>query len=733
MATATDQWNDTGSPRRRSWQCPAYGSNKLDIRTWVMQNVADGRAYKEASPGFNQLEESIRILSGRPSEDLAVKQRDGRFSKVQTARAKRNLREMTNALSDIRYAPGFHADNNEVQQTAATLNKCGAFWYADTFADIKIKRAVQWMAISPAGWIEIAYTQDPGRRGRREIELIPHSDFDIVMTGIPEDGDHQKAYTVTIIRDWPVYYAHAKWPEWQAQLKPDRETPRGWMDKIKERATEIVSDVFGTGEPSKATARNPTCRLYYQFVLDLSINETQHEMRMGYVTREVPDPTDPTGKAKVKREFETPWSYTVPYKGQPIPTGVYSRDPATGQEIPVTRPADPDDCRIFPGRRLIVVADSVANEPIYDGAFWDWHGQVPLVKFVADSWPFGEFSMLHDVVPMHETINEIDRITHQTVRNRFDPTMLYNLKALTREKAKALRSDIQGQRVGYNGTEAQGENVVRPLMPASFNTIEEWIEKYKAYLVGEMDYEMGVHEAANLTKLKLGANEDSLEKALTMVGVIAKGIARDMERSMRDLADMWKYLVFQYWTTPKIMRITGVDGMAPENFDFEPGNMIPSHLPGERPDRPSVYSRMKRAHWMAEHCPFLVTPNSLHDFVTAAMKLTYLQLSRQGFPISPYTLAEVFRIPNFGKVPEGADTELDKWMAFQRVMLEFKASLSKEARELSEEQGIGDDPNAPATGPKGGQKGTGGRAPSNTASPKLQQKGDGRPVNRSSP
>jgi hypothetical protein len=681
---------------RVQWQVPEYGkADKATVRAWSQRQVEDGKQYWESNPGYEQLEESIRILSGRSDERLAAKQKNGQYSKLQTNRLKRNLREMVNALSDVRFTPGYHSDANEWQGQATLLNRMAASWYIDRFIDRKIKGAVQWMAISPCGWLEIQYRQIPGERGMQEIDCIPHAAFDIVMTGVPESGDHQEAYTVTIIKDVPVFLAHAMWPDDQDKLTPDRESPRGWVEKIK----DVFDQVFSEG-PQKATAKNPTVRLYYQYVLDLSVNRSGAEMKMGFAKN------PQSGVADV----ETPWSYTVPSVGQMRKNG-YDQN-----GTPTFQPAEVKHCRMFPGRRLIVFTE---RDSIYDGPSFDWHGKVPVVKLCADQWPFADFSMVHDVAPIHEAVTELERIAHQTARNRFWPTLLYNLKSIAREKAKALRTDISGQRVGYN-PEADKEPV-KTLLPHNFYTIEEWYQNMVKDLREQEDYQMGVRDISALAKLRIGAAPDSLEKALEAAGPIVKGISRDMERSMRDLAEMYKFYVFQYKTTRHIIQVVGVDGATPENYDWDPGNLIPSHLPGESVDKPSIYTKMERARYIAEHVKFFITPNTMHEIVQTSTKLLYLQLMRGGFPISWWDMAEVMHLPNFGKKPEGTNSMLERFFAQKKMELEFKASLSAEAQALMEQDGGISD----ATGPAGGQKGTGGRAPSGQAMPRLAQKDGG--------
>lgn len=669
------------------WKAPSYHSKdekaKLDF---VMQNVQDGERYYENSPAYQQLQESIRILTGTPSAALASKQEKSGYSKLHTARLRRNLREMVNALADIRFTPGYHSDANEYQMTSATLNRVAASWYSDRFIDVKIKRGIQWMSITTCTYLELMYRTFPGERDRQDIDLVPHSAFDVVCTGVPQDGDLQECYTVTIKRDLPIYLSHSMWPKFTEYLVPDRETPSGWMEKV----SNIISDVFDN-RPVKQTAKNPTVRLYYQFVLDLSVNKTGHTITMGL------DPN--TGQ-------RTSWTYEVPSVGEKILAGYDSN----GTEM--YRIATEKDCRLFPGRRLMVATE---NKLIYDGPFWDWHGQVPLVKMSADSEPFGDFSMIYDVANLQDTINEMERMIHQTARNKRNPSFLYNNRAMARSTASALRTEVTGQRIGYNG--AEGNDPAKPAFPQWFYEVGEWEPEIVKYLMEQMDYQMGVQDISNLAKAKMTANGDQMEKLMSMSGPIVKGISREMERAMRDIAEMFKYLVFQYYTTPKIMQIVGIDGITPENFDFDPGNLVPSHLPGEITAKPSIHTRRQRAHWIADHVTFFITPNTLHQVTQMTQKMIYMQLWRQGFPIDPWTLAEIFNIGDFGKKPEGTNDIMSRWLAWQKMQLEMKAQMADEERTLA--GAMGAQPNAPGTGPNGGHKGTGGRAPSGQTAPHI--------------
>jgi hypothetical protein len=86
-----------------------------------------------------------------------------------------------------------------------------------------------------------------------------------------------------------------------------------------------------------------------------------------------------------------------------------------------------------------------------------------------------------------------------------------------------------------------------------------------------------------------------------------------------------------------------------------------------------------------------------------SQKLLLLQLEKLGFPLDPWTKADLFEIDNFGPPPEGASTIMERWIAWKKMLSEL----------------------AQQDGGQPGQAETRGRKPSGTKSPKLAQKSGG--------
>lgn len=108
----------------QQWQVPKYsptGANLSEVFEWSKRNWEEGQGYLQSEPGYDQLEESIRLLSGLPANKLKMKQDRLNYSRLYTSRLKRNLREMVNSLSEIRYNDGFSSDNNDIAAQAELL------------------------------------------------------------------------------------------------------------------------------------------------------------------------------------------------------------------------------------------------------------------------------------------------------------------------------------------------------------------------------------------------------------------------------------------------------------------------------------------------------------------------------------------------------------------------------------------------------------------------------------
>jgi hypothetical protein len=236
------------------------------------------------------------------------------------------------------------------------------------------------------------------------------------------------------------------------------------------------------------------------------------------------------------------------------------------------------------------------------------------------------------------------------------------------------------------------------------------------HLKEAMDSQMALKDAMALAKARMAP--DDMEKVLESTGPIVEDMSRSMEPPMREIANQVKYLILQYYTTPRVMQIVGPNDIPEELFDYNPAELTPSHMPGENPDLgKSAADSVTRAKALADNLRFFITPRSLHELTQMAMKLGLIQLRKAGVQIDSQTIAEAWSVPNYGDIP--GSTVREKWENEQQQNLEFAAKMKELGASLS---GAGSGLPPGAAGPG---KNPEGRPPSGQAAPHLVQKDGG--------
>jgi hypothetical protein len=146
-------------------------------------------------------------------------------------------------------------------------------------------------------------------------------------------------------------------------------------------------------------------------------------------------------------------------------------------------------------------------------------------------------------------------------------------------------------------------------------------------------------------------------------------------------------------------------------------------MPGEDKNTSSRFNKFQRARQHADNFFFQVTPGTLHEITQMSQKLLYLQLQRAGFPMDPWTLAEVMQIPNFGPAPQGTNTVMERWVAWQRMRMEEQAEMQSQLANAAQGAQVAGAANAMHAA--AGAARPVGRPPTAQVAPHLEQKDGG--------
>lgn len=690
-----DDWKDNSTPQYREWQCPPAASPEERRLGWLDEQCEEGQAWLRSQRGYSDIKPALDILAGRNLGDLPPDYR----SRINTNRLKRNVREVIGTLSKLRPMWGYQSDNRAFSDNAEMMNKVARALYLERFFDRSIREALQFAAASMTGYVRPVYRRELYGTGKGDITLFTYGSPCVLPTQLPANGDLQSAYTVTLLDEMPIAMAHGMFPRYQDRLRPT--SSRYWYSaEIRQSAKgNLFQRIFTKRNVSNTGLQSDLLvPIRYTYVLDLTVNQTGQTIPMG--------------------EPGTTWAYTVPSLDAPIDLGGGTFRKATAV-----------DARLYPYRRLIISSESCI---MYDGPAFDWHGRVPLIPFRTDDWPWEPlgFSLIRDGYEIQTELNNLERGVLDKHKAALDPALGYDINSVSRKEATEFDPMQPRGRVGYDGS--MTEAPFKSVLTAEERRVDPATVPYIQHLEEEMDHQMGVHDMMALARARaIGSSGDSIDKILEESGPVVEDISRTMEPPMRELGDQVKYLILQYMTTSRIMQYVGADGVTLETFDYDPDSLIPSHLPGEPDTSPSVYSKVQRARNFADNLRFLITPNSLHELTQMVLKVGYIQLRKAGVQISSQAIAEVWGVPNFGKLD--GNTELEKWRSEQEMMIEFAARAKALGDTLSLFPGLGQlataapdanaTPGSPQQAPMGAH--AGGRPPEGQAAPQIAQRDGG--------
>lgn len=613
---------------------------------WLRESIEEAENFQRTQRSYIDMDRALDVVAGVSANDT----RQARtLSGVRVNRAKRNVRELVATLSNLRPMWGYKNDNHEYDPHALILNKMVNTWWHNTFADRAIRQALQYAFVMGSGYIGPVWRRDYWTAGRGDIHLNVYGPRDVLFVQLPANHDLQGAYAVSIRVRTPIHIAHAMWPDHTDQLKATYMAAgplkRG-MGRVQGFVTPLLRR-FGLGNARKEEDDTPfpMIDIYHTYVMDSSINLGPDEIIMG----------DP----------DTNWSYTVPVFNSQIPSGMTD---AHGQ--PLFRLATREDAMLYPNRRHFIAAlDN--NVELSDGPSPWWIKGVPLVPFVIDDWPWevGGYSAMRDMASLQASNNGMLRAMEDSANARMRPNVFYDMDVL----AKTLMDDFDF-RQGGQAIPVKMQMVDTPIKtvldPRHYD-IPNYIPELIKANEERMDHVVGVRDVAALAKARQIPASETVDKLMEMAGPLVTDMGRNMESSLSKLGQMWMALFFQFMAiTPRKVQVLGRDGFTEEDFDYDPGNMIPSHMPGEDRSLPSSSGLLLRARWHMSNFIFHVTPNTSHNITQMSKKMLNLQLFRSAglpYPMDPWTLAESMD-QNIGPTPEGAADQFQRWVKWMQIV-----------------------------------------------------------------
>ena len=616
--------------------------NPRGIFDWCNLAVSEGQAFLDSQDGFTKIGEIIKHINGSQYDD---KLRPNSISQLNLNHMGKIALDLAASLTDIKPFWQFKVSNQRFEAQAEMAQKLATAWWSSRLIDLKFCDVIKYSLAAGSGYAHLVYDPD-----LQDLNMIAEDPRDVLPIRPSNMFSIQDCFGVVIRRERTVNYLRHMYPRFANRIRADRDGSYAALSKAstyqqKLQGLGLVSGFMANlyagmgGRPSAAPLTVPVCDEFTIYVKDDSVNETGASVVMG----------DPA----------TNWAYIV-------------------------KPGEP----LYPRKRAIVMTRS-CPEPLYDGPNIYWHGQFPIPKLTLDPWPWlwlGK-SPIKDLLSLNKEIDRIARGISDKFEKYWRPDLIADQKSI----AKAAADRIDTRRAGLRLRIAQAGSITMPEPNlAGTQLAAEWCK----FLIDEMKELSGTADLSSLVQLGQIPSSETIERMIESWSPAIRLRSRVMEAFLREVAMITLSNFFQFYTTAQRIAVLGPRGQTFEDFDFDPGTLIPDMLSmGLMDDTGNPLPRYERAREFIRFFSYQIAPGSLLAASEVTDKLMYLQLSRMNF-VDPLTLLEKLGVNNIAPP----------------AMMEAAGSTIMERLQWAQQQGI-----QMAVGPAGasaaGRKATAQQSP----------------------
>ena len=599
----------------------ANQGNAKEVIEYVMDAVKEGTAFLAAQFGFKDIDRATSYIQGEPSFSL---RRRG-LSQVNVNLIGKVIGDNVAALTDIKPYFTYRTANPTFKDQAEILNSLAQSWWMNNFIDLKIAGAVQ-MAM-PSGCAYLQFVWNPELQGGKgDLDVIPRDCRDVIPIRPTSSLSVQDSLGVIVRSDETVAYLKGRYPHFSKHIRPDKDlafstgrtiTPSGAIARF---VSPIMSRLR-RGRTGGAL-RVPGKEVFTMYIKDDAINESSQDVAMGM---------DHLGNRRN-------WSYIV-------------------------KPGEP----LYPRGRTVICSEDMV---FYDGPNVWLFDTFPLIKFYMDMsfvYPDSYFSKAPttDLLPLNDMFNEIVRGVLDNVRKELRPNIIADMRAISREKLKAFDSRMGGQklRVRPVGTGKAIEFV-------GGTDLKKYVFDLMLFAKDQLGELSGSNDLSALTRLKQLPAKETIESLVQSMSPQIRMRGRLIEYAIRELAHMLKFGFFQWYSAPRRMAVLGPDGMSLEDFDFDPGSLIPdgkgfiTDLKGKQQkfNEFAGLPKIQRAIKHSSNFTFYVTPNSMLEMQLQSKKAEAFMLRKMG-EIDHETFLTILEVANIPQIDKRLTSEIDQKIA----------------------------------------------------------------------
>lgn len=591
---------------------------EVDLLKWVIMAVQEGDGLLKMECAAEDIDENMAIVSAdwkRVKKDAG---RPGYRTTYTQSRIGKNINDIASAITDFRPIGDVRTENEDFYNQTKILNKLMKSWWYTMDIDLKMQLLCKQSLVTRTAYAQVVWNPTLCD-GLGDIDVIVRDPRDVIPIRPNSKVGIQDALGVVLRSRNTVNWGRARYPEKAEKIQAVNEGGQlgNWASRAMVSSPQLdYLDSQASKPRTAAELAIPTYDHFEIYVRDNSINASKARKWVG------PGP-----------EGEHEWGYWV----------------------------EPGES-LYPRGRLIVVAN--LNVVLYDGGNPYFHGMFPVIKLTLDPWPwtFLGKSAIADCKEDWKAQNEIRQGVFDMIRKALKPGVIANKNTVNRNVLQKFDSSEPGFKLMVNPSAGNGLVLEQPQPLPDY--VIGMLDKYDQ----NIDHVMGVLDMRALAQLQQLSAVD-IESLLEHLGPSVRTKGRILEVFLRELGMMMISNFFQFYTVPRRVQILGREGIDFEDFDFDPGNLVPSKTESD------PASRGRRAYDHSKNFKYFIAPNSLLSLAKQQDKMMYLQLFRMSV-IDAQTLLEKLEIPNIGEMPGNPGTILERMQAAHEMGYEGAVSAA---------------------------------------------------------
>ncbi len=601
---------------------------------WCNEAITEGDAFLKAQIGYDKIGETIAAVMGQ-NRDLKT----STLSLTTSNHIGKIAGDLAALMTDVKPFWDFRTYNPRFEKNAEIFGKLSSAWYLQRQIDVRFSECVKYWEVGGTAWAHPYYNEET-----EDLDLSGEDPRDVLPIRPAGNTTIQDAMGVISRRQRPVNYVKARYGEKARNVQPDNDGSAVSYNSLNTRAGRLLDAVmqspfrrrlFGDDKPAREMARIPTVNLYTMYLADNSIHKGSMPRVMGQVSE--------------SGQPATNWSYTV-HPGE----------------------------KLYPRKRCIVFTRDAI---LYDGPSIYWHGLFPYCKLTLDPWPWSWIGKapLWDLLPLQRSLDKFLRIIDDWGEKMARPDLIADKNSTSKAAMDRIDTRRAGLKLQQNPAMGKGIQIVYP------NPLPEAIFKQIEWTTNEMDTISGVRDMSQMMRLNQIPSANTIEKVAEAMSPTVRGRSRAIEAFMREFGMMTAYNFAQFYDLPRRLTVLGPDGVTREDFDFDPGSMVPDYVHKEDFDHRGIPTasalmrgpmpRYERAREFLRQFTYHVAPGSLLAASEIEEQMKYLQLSRAGL-VDHWSLLEKLGIPNVGEPPAGATDITKRLLAEQQMGLGMQVSAA---------------------------------------------------------